>query len=211
MSHDDIRQSYDTVAVNYAEVNDRLGPVDRAMLGLVAELSDGPIADLGCGPGRTTAHLVGLGAEAYGVDLSPGMVEVARGLWPGIRFEVGSIQALDAPDAALAGIVAFYSIIHTATEELPLVFAEFARVLRAAGHVLLAFQLPAGQEPDEKAHIESGYGHAVSIDVWRRRPELIVGMLETAGFTHVATSIREPEGTEKTRQAHVLVRRGPRP
>ena len=211
MSDDEIRVSYDTVAKNYAEVNDRLGPIDRAMLGVAVELSDGPIADVGCGPGRTTSYLASLGADAYGVDLSPGMVEVARGLWPGIRFEIGSMRALDAPDAALGGIVAFYSIIHIATEELPLVFAEFARVLRAGGPVLLAFQLGAGEERDEKVHVDSGYGHTVSVDLWRRQPELVVELLGAAGFAHLSTSIREPEGTEKTRQAHVLVRRGPRP
>lgn len=202
MTDHDIRTSYDAVARNYAAANDTLGPLDRAMLGVFAELADGPIVDLGCGPGVATAHLAALGADVRGIDLSPAMVEVARGLWPGIRFEVGSMRALESADAALGGIVAYWSIIHIPTEELHLVFAEFVRVLRPGSPVLLAFQVG-----DEKLHLDHGYGHAVSIDVWRRRPEQIVGLLEAAGFAHYSSSIREPVGTEKTPQALVLARR----
>jgi hypothetical protein len=29
------------------------------------------VADVGCGPGHVTAHLRGLGVDAFGIDLSP--------------------------------------------------------------------------------------------------------------------------------------------
>ncbi|MFG2222435.1 hypothetical protein [Streptomyces sp. NPDC048644] len=73
------RTSYDTVAVDYAELvppafeNDLLG---RAMLGAFAEFvraaGGSPVADVGCGPGHVTAHLHALGLAAFGVELSPG-------------------------------------------------------------------------------------------------------------------------------------------
>ena len=57
------RAAYDAVAA-YAEwVSNDLGakPLGRALLGVFAELGHaagaGPVADLGCGPGRLTAHL----------------------------------------------------------------------------------------------------------------------------------------------------------
>jgi SAM-dependent methyltransferase len=53
---------------------------------LVQAAGGGPVADLGCGPGRVTAHLDGPGVAAFGVDLSPGMVDVARQTYPGLRF-----------------------------------------------------------------------------------------------------------------------------
>ena len=146
------RAAYDTVAADYADLlRDQLAgaPLDRAMLGAFAELvqaedAGAAVADLGCGPGRVTAHLDSLGLSAFGVDLSPGMVEVARRTYPGLRFDVGSLAALDLADAGLGGIVAWYSIIHTPPELLPEVFAEFDRVLAPGGHLLLAFQ--AGDE-----------------------------------------------------------------
>ncbi|MFZ0120625.1 MAG: class I SAM-dependent methyltransferase [Pseudonocardiaceae bacterium] len=42
----------------------------------------GPVADLGCGPGRLTAHLHSLGLSLLGVDLSPSMVALARRTYP---------------------------------------------------------------------------------------------------------------------------------
>src|SRR3974390_3391872 len=80
-----VRAAYDAVAVDYAALlRDELAakPFDRALLGAFAELvlsgSAGPVADVGCGPGRVTAYLHGLGVETFGIDLSPAMVAVAR-------------------------------------------------------------------------------------------------------------------------------------
>ena len=127
------RRSYDAVAVEYADLlRDELGarPWDRAMLAAFAEAvrtgGGGPVADLGCGPGRITAHLAALGLDVHGIDLSPSMVGVARRSYPELRFAEGSMSDLDLADGALGGIVAWYSVIHTPTERLPEMFAEFA-------------------------------------------------------------------------------------
>src|SRR4051794_1904003 len=99
---DDTRISYDTVAVSYADLlRDSLAgePFQRGILALFAELvraaGNGPVADVGCGPGRLTGHLHDAGLDAFGIDLSPAMIGVARRDHPGLRFEVGSMTALD--------------------------------------------------------------------------------------------------------------------
>lgn len=199
------RDSYDTVAADYARLLEgelAANPFDRAMLGTFAELVNGPVADLGCGPGRITGHLRSLGLDVFGVDLSPGMIEVARRCHPDLRFEVGSILALDLPDGGLAGVVAWYSIIHTPPALLPRVLGEFRRVLAPGGHLLLAFQ--AG---DEVVHLREGYGHAVSLDAYRLAPSRIEDQLGEAGFAMTARLLREPERWEKTPQAYMLARR----
>lgn len=99
---EDTRTSYDTVAASYADqVRDLLDdtPEERAVLALFAELAKsrggGSVADVGCGPGRITAHLCRLGVDASGIDLSPGMIGVARRDHPGLRFELGSMTDLE--------------------------------------------------------------------------------------------------------------------
>jgi SAM-dependent methyltransferase len=165
----------------------------------------GPVADLGCGPGRMTAHLHSLGLTAFGIDLSPAMVAVARRTYPDLRFDEGSLTALDLKDDSVGGIVAWYSIIDTPPELLPVVFAEFHRVLAPDGDLLLAFQVG-----NERRHIEQGYGHNVSLDAYRLSPDDIATMLHEAGMVVRARLLREPEGREKVQQAFLLVRNSSR-
>lgn len=58
---------------------------------LVRAFGGGPVADVGCGPGHTTALLRELGADAFGIDLSPVMIEIACREHPDARFKVGSM------------------------------------------------------------------------------------------------------------------------
>ncbi|OIJ62683.1 class I SAM-dependent DNA methyltransferase [Streptomyces mangrovisoli] len=196
------RTAYDTVAVDYealARGDLDAKPLDRAMLAAFAELvrtpGRGPVADLGCGPGRITAHLRALGVDAFGVDLSPGMIDVARRTHPGLRFEVGSMAALELDDACLGGVVAWYSTVHTPPDLLPAVFAECHRVLAPGGRLLLAFK--AGDLHRNVAH---AYGHDVSLDVYWMEPDHIAGLLTGAGLAMEGRLIREPDATERPRQ-----------
>lgn len=178
------RSSYDTVAESYAELVPPLfakEPLGRAMLAAFAELvqADGkrPVADLGCGPGQVTAHLNSLGLSAFGIDLSPNMVEIARRTYPNLRFEVGSMTDLDLTDGELGGIVAWWSILHTPPDVLPVVFAEFHRTLAPGGHLLVGFH--AG---DEHRRPEQAYGHPVSYDFHLLPPDHITNLLTQAGL-----------------------------
>jgi SAM-dependent methyltransferase len=205
-----VRDAYDTVADDYAELlRDELDekPVDRAMLAVFAELvlaaGGGRVADLGCGPGRVTDHLQRLGLDAFGIDLSPAMVAVARRTYPEPHFEVGSIDDLALPDGSLAGAVAWYSIIHTPVESLPRVFAEFARVLAEGAPLLLAFQIGDGG----RHHLSEAYGHSISLDAYRPSPDAVTELLDVAGIELSSRTVRAPDQSEKTPQCYVLGRR----
>ncbi|MET9966078.1 class I SAM-dependent methyltransferase [Streptomyces sp. NPDC006356] len=203
------RTFYDAIAEDYATLfKDALAkrPLERAMLALFAELvdGDGPVADLGCGPGEATGHLASLGLPVFGIDLSESMLAIARRENPGLRFERGSMLELDIPDGTLAGAMSFYSSIHTPVEQLPALFAEFHRVLAPGAPLLVAFQ--AG---DEHRHHDRPFGHPVSLTFLRRRPEDIAELLTAAGFALVSRTVREPDPAfdETVAQAFLIVRR----
>lgn len=196
------RTSYDAVAEDYAEfVRPRFASdaVGRGMLGAFAELVTGSVADVGCGPGHVTAHLAALGVDAFGVDLSPRMVAVARRQYPDLRFEVGSMTALQAADGALGGIVAWWSIFHAPPDVLPAVFAEFTRTLAPGGHVVMGFH--AG---DEHLRPERAYGHPVTYDAYLLPPDHVADLLLRAGFE---VSARVELAGAKRPQAILLARK----
>ncbi|MET8762356.1 class I SAM-dependent methyltransferase [Lentzea sp. NPDC004782] len=203
----DTRTSYDTVAASYADLRrDAFAqePHLRAALGLFAEsvlALGGPAVDVGCGPGDVTAHLCGLGVEASGVDLSPGMIDVARRAYPGPRFEVGSMTSLPLPDGSVAGVLAWWSLIHVPDDEVPVVFGQFRRVLRPGGVLQLGFHV--GDEVRVKTQ---GYGgHPMNVRVHRRQPGVVASWLRDAGFSVQAQWLLEPE--EEVPQAVLFARR----
>ncbi|GAA3046432.1 class I SAM-dependent methyltransferase [Actinokineospora globicatena] len=195
--------AYDAVAPLYAELfSDALKtrPLERALLAAFAELvQDGPVADLGCGPGHVTAHLHALGPTTFGVDLSPAMIALARQAHPDLRFDEGSMTALDLADGSLGGILALYSVIHVPPARLPAVLSEFERVLTPGGHLLLGFF--AGDDPAPQV-----FDHKVT-PAYRWSPDGLANLLRQAGFTEVARLVREPYADERFQQAHLLVRK----
>ena len=196
--------AYDAVAVQYAELfRDQLDgvPLERAILAAFAELvrGTGTAAELGCGPGRITAHLRDLGLDVFGIDLSPVMIDLARETYPDLRFEVGSMSALDLPDSALTGIVSWYSIIHTPPGDLPAYVAEFRRVLAPGGHLLLAFLDAEGEQV-------TSFDHKVT-KAFRWPIDALAAMAGEAGFAEVGRMLREPrEGERPFRLGHLLMR-----
>ncbi|MFB8348775.1 class I SAM-dependent methyltransferase [Streptomyces niveus] len=194
------REAYDAAAVTYAELfSDTLrdSPLDRAVLGLFAEVvgangdGGGRVADLGCGPGHITAHLGELGLTAFGVDASPVMIGLAREAHPGLRFDVGSMTGLDIADGALGGVLSRWSVIHTPPGELPVILAEFHRVLAPGGHLLIGFS--ASEDPSHPTQV---FDHAVA-PAYRWWPDHLAALLRESGLAEVARLIREPQPTDR--------------
>ncbi|MGW5716367.1 class I SAM-dependent methyltransferase [Amycolatopsis sp. NPDC003865] len=195
--------AYDAVAEQYAEfVRDIWDddPLDRAAWTAFADhvRGRGPVADAGCGPGHLTAHLRSLGVDAFGVDVSSAMVSLAREAHPSLRFEVGSMAALDVPDASLAGILSWYSVIHAPPAEVPRYFAEFTRTLAPGGHVLLGC-FEAGEVSSFDHKVTTAYAWPL---------DSLASMAAAAGLAEVGRMYREHvEGERPLRQGRLFLRK----
>ncbi|TDC21401.1 class I SAM-dependent methyltransferase [Streptomyces sp. 8K308] len=199
--------AYDAIATLYLELTrDHLDdlPLDRSVLAAFAEhvrtAGPGPVAELGCGPGYLTAHLRDLGLDVFGVDLSPAMIDLARENYPGLRFELGSMDALDLAGGALRGIVSWYSLIHLPPAEVPSYLAEFHRLLAPGGHLLLGFFESEGDPVTE-------FDHRVTT-AYRWPLDDLAALAGEAGFAEIGRMLREPGAEERFRRGHLLMRRG---
>jgi SAM-dependent methyltransferase len=200
------QSGYDPVAAEYAqeylhEFDHK--PFDRALLErFAARLAGrGQVCDLGCGPGQVAAYLTDRGAHALGIDLSPAMVEQARRANPGIEFRQGDMRALRLEDASLAGIAAFYSLVHIPQAELTGVFRELHRVLQPGGLLLVSFHIG-----EETIHLDEWWGKPVSLDFHFFRTERVAVCLEAAGFRidEVLERPPYPDVEHQSRRAYIL-------
>ncbi|MCM1973486.1 class I SAM-dependent methyltransferase [Streptomyces sp. G1] len=201
------RTAYDGVVELYASLfADRLEtqPFARAMINTFAELVRGTgnprAADVGCGPGHLTAMLHELGLDAFGLDLSPAMVDHARRAHPALRFDEARMEALPVEDAALGGVLAHYSMIHTPPGELPALLAEQVRVLAPGGLLLASFFATDGSEQPVR------FDHKVT-PAYSWPVDRFAELMSAAGLVPFARLIHDPASERGFLDAHVLARR----
>ena len=204
-----VRTTYDAVAESYTRLLPDASfeaPTDHGMIeAFVTHVTEGTarsVVDAGCGTGRMTGLLASQGVDVSGIDVSAGMISVARRTYPELSFGVAELADLPYADGQLGGVFAWYSIIHTPPEDLPRVFAEFFRVLAPGGHAMLSFQVGEGHR-----HLSRAYGHDVSMVSYLFTPEIIAGHLADAGFSVIAQMTRQARTQETTPQAVLLAHR----
>jgi SAM-dependent methyltransferase len=211
----DVRHAYDTVAEDYAdrlpdtraETALDLAMVDAfvaAVLHGVPDPSDAPVLDAGCGAGRMSGYLAARGVSVCGVDLSPGMVAMASRDHPELRFTVGSLDELPYKTGEFAGVLLWYSVIHTPPSGLDRVLSEAVRVLRPGGHLLVGFQSGTGVRDVAPAY--RGLGHEVRLERHLYTADELAGRLADHGAHEAARLVRRATAAERDDQAVLLAR-----
>jgi ubiquinone/menaquinone biosynthesis C-methylase UbiE len=112
--------------------------------------------------------------------------------------------SLPLADSSLAGVIAFYSIVHFSHVELRLAFDEMHRVLQPGGWVLLAFHIGEGS-----VHVDEFLGHAVSLDFVFFDTQNIGEELIEVGFAVDDVIAREPypDVEYPSRRAYLFARK----
>jgi SAM-dependent methyltransferase len=193
---DPLRESYDCIAREYADqIYDELKDkrFDRELLDGFAERvrGRGRVCDLGCGPAQIARYLRDRGVDAFGLDLSAGMLEQARRLNPDLSFVQSSMLSLGLGSEVLGGIAAFYSVIHIPRAQVVDALSEMRRVLRGGGCLLVTFHLGT-----EDTHHDEIFGRRVSLDVALFTTAEMSGYLREAGFQIDEVLERDPYAPE---------------
>ena len=106
-------------------------------------VSAGPgvsLLDVATGPGYVAATAARVGADPIGIDFSAEMVEVAKRIAPGIKFEVGNAESLQFADATFDGVVCAFGMLHFPRPGRAM--AEAYRVLRQGGRYAFSVWMP---------------------------------------------------------------------
>ncbi|MEV4510142.1 methyltransferase domain-containing protein [Dactylosporangium sp. NPDC049525] len=198
MNVEQIRDAYTSVADLYIELfgtSQQVHADDLAFIGRHLSIRPGKVLDLGCGPGQITGYLRSLGVDAAGIDLVPEFIAHAKAAHPDGTYHLGSMRHLDVEDGAIAGILAWYSLIHFQPQDLDGVLAEFRRVIAPGGRLVVGFF-----DGDELA----GFEHKV-VTAYRWPPDELSERLARAGFTEVERQHRPSDGTHRSHAAIAAV------
>jgi ubiquinone/menaquinone biosynthesis C-methylase UbiE len=201
-----IERMYDTVAKEYAETfsnEHQKKPKDQEILQRFSQkIGDRrPVWDFGCGPGQTTKYLKDLGIEISGLDLSEKLLEQARAIHPEIHFRKGNILELEFENDSIAGVVAFYAMVHFTEEQVGMACRELFRVLQPGGIFLFTYHVGEGT-----IHIDEFLGKKIDIDFMFFTTDFIFSCLKNSGFESIEIIEREPyPGVEyESRRAYVF-------
>ncbi|TML40030.1 MAG: class I SAM-dependent methyltransferase [Actinobacteria bacterium] len=138
-------EGYGSWAEFYDEPGNQLIDVEQP---IVREMLDGlprGIAlDAACGTGRHTAYLASLGHTVIGVDSSATMLERARERVPSGEFHEADLHALPLPDDHVDLVLCALALMHV--PDLEPVLAEFVRVLRPGGNLVISDWRPLVKE-----------------------------------------------------------------
>lgn len=200
--------AYDAAAAAYSEalIDELVGkPFDVWILERIAAEADGPVMDLGCGPGQIMAFLADTGIEVHGLDGSAAMVEQARANFPDLDVAVGRFHQLLRPRnaAAWGAVVAWYAFVHLAPSELAPTMAGVAATLRPGGTLALALHLGEGI-----VHADTLCGVEVDLDVVTHDRGQVLAAVGEAGLEVAEWYVRSPYTHEaQTTRLYVLARR----
>ena len=128
--------SYDDLEPWYEHLYDVLHGLVRSELAPPGGARPARALDAGCGTGFQTAILLDLGYETLGVDLSAGLLGVARRRCAGARLVQGDLQALPWRDETVDLVVSCGSTL-SLVDDPGRAVRELERVLRPGGRLLV--------------------------------------------------------------------------
>lgn len=146
------------------------------------------VVDLGSGAGLDAflaARLVGTEGHVIGIDMTPAMLERARGNaakmgLPQVEFREGRLEALPLEDASVDAITS--NCVINLVSDKSAVFKEVARVLRPGGRIVVSDIVLNGRLPEAVEEDVFAYTGCVAGALERSR---YFALLSEAGFSTV--------------------------
>jgi SAM-dependent methyltransferase len=192
------REGYDIWSETYDQTPNPVVAMDaRHTLQMLAPKRGEQILDAGCGTGRHLKPILRAGSHPIGIDLSIGMLKVARRSLPNAPLAVADLQKpypfrVAQFDAVLCALIGEH------LDDLPATFREMNQVLKPCGRLVFSVYHPemaaAGKEANfQKADVEYRLGAV------RHTVADYLNLLDDAGFGHLSS--REFLGDEQLAEA----------
>ncbi len=105
------------------------------------------VLDAGCGGGRDSNSLAAKGINVIGIDLSTGLLKIAKAKYQNIQFIRGDIRKIPFKDLSFDGVWSQASLLHLETvRDIEEALVEFHRILKKDGIVHILVKARKGKE-----------------------------------------------------------------
>ncbi|KAA9398587.1 class I SAM-dependent methyltransferase [Haloarcula sp. CBA1130] len=188
-----VREGYDDIAVAYDEYRETATHSD-----FEAEITDEffesiaddcRVLDAGCGGGKPVLQRLAAAHNPVGLDISSSQLDLSRERVPTAAFAQGDLVRLPFADDSFNAVVSFYAIIHVPKPEHEQVLAEFHRVLRDGGELLVSMGAVEGWEGRNDEWLDTD----TAMEWSYFGPEKSRELIEAAGFEIAAARIPQEE------------------
>jgi SAM-dependent methyltransferase len=138
-------KTYDDGAEKYSKVNYCITPIRYALDLFVESIGRGKILDAGCGHGRDARHLSELGFHIVGIDLSQGLLEIARRSAAIPSFCLMDLRKLGFLQGSFEGVWACASLLHLPKREAEPALREIRGILKPGGLIFTSLKVGEGE------------------------------------------------------------------
>lgn len=145
-------------------------------------LPEGSVLEVGCGAGNEAILLKQMGYDYLGIDISEGMLAIAKSRCPDGVFAKQDLRSL-AVLSEFDGIIAIASLLHLEKDELIPALSTLRHQIRPGGIGLFTLKEGQGTEVDNKGRFYSYYS-----------PEELAEALDAAGFNIIDITIHPEKG-----------------
>lgn len=171
-------EDYDDIAKEYADEFYEDTSANEYINEFLNSLTGRKILDAGCGNGKDCKYIEQKGFSAIGIDLSEGMLEIAKLRYPKGEFHKMDMTNITYKDNSFDGIISNCSLFHIPTELLPQTLEQFKRVLKPNGKLLFILQ-----EGKEEKMVEEPYRPGVYLYMNYFSIESISKLLKSHNFS----------------------------
>jgi ubiquinone/menaquinone biosynthesis C-methylase UbiE len=136
------------------------------------------ILEIACGPGNVTKHILAVNPKlnVFGIDLAPGMIELAKLNCPGAQFEVMDCRQINSLLNTYDGVIVSFCLPYLNKTESQQLLKDIAALLKPGGKLYLS--------TIEGPHQNSGYKKASTGD------EIFLNYYELADLAYFMSQAR---------------------
>ena len=148
----------------------------------------GSVLDVGCGSGVKAKYMMERGFKVVGIDISEGLLAIARREFPNGDFRNLSMHDLDSVVESFDGVFAQASLLHIPKKDAADVVRKMAARAKPGGHVYISVKQAREGTPEEEIKAEDDYGYVYERFFSYYTSEELKAFMEAADLTVVVSS-----------------------